>query len=254
LGSLNTKNLRITSESGSQFLYLTIYYFYEKTMDYTLLSDAPLFRGLTAVEIEAILSEVPHRIRKFLAGSLISQSGETVSSLIVVISGTVKGEMVDYAGRVIKIEDIHAPGALASAFMFGKRNRFPVNVVAVSDGELLMIEKPDFLRLLKRNDIILVNFLNMISNRSQFLSEKIKFLTFKTIKGKLAYYILQKAGKESSSVLLNMTQNELADFFGVARPSVGRAIGELEQEGYIEAKGKNIKIIDKEGLADITID
>jgi CRP/FNR family transcriptional regulator, dissimilatory nitrate respiration regulator len=223
-------------------------------MDYSLLSTAPLFKGLTAAEIETILSGVPHRIKKFQAGALISQSGEPVNSLIVVVSGTVKGEMVDYAGRVIKIEDIPAPGALASAFMFGSRNRFPVNVIAISDGELLLIEKPDFLKLLMRKDIILINFLDMISNRSQFLSEKIKFLNFKTIKGKLAHYILQKAGKEKSSVLLDMTQNDLADFFGVARPSVARALGDLEEEGYIEAKGKNIKINDKEGLADLTVD
>ncbi|MCX6253667.1 MAG: Crp/Fnr family transcriptional regulator [Bacteroidia bacterium] len=223
-------------------------------MDYSLLLNAPLFKGLTTGEIETILSGVPHRIKKFQAGSLISQSGEPVNSLMVVINGIVKGEMVDYAGRVIKIEDIPAPGALASAFMFGNRNRFPVNVIAISSVELLLIEKPDFLKLLMRNDIVLVNFLDMISNRSQFLSEKIKFLNFKTIKGKLAHYILQKAGKERSSVILDMTQNDLADFFGVARPSVARALGELEEEGYLEAKGKNIKIIDKERLADLTID
>jgi CRP-like cAMP-binding protein len=155
---------------------------------------------------------------------------------------------------VIKIEDIPAPGALASAFLFGNRKRFPVNVVSVSDGELLIIEKPDFLKLLMRNDIILVNFLDMISNRSQFLSEKIKFLNFKTIKDKLAHYILQKAGKEKSSILLDLTQQELAGFFGVARPSVARALGDLEEEGLIEAKGKNIKILNKKGLADLTIE
>ena len=104
------------------------------------------------------------------------------------------------------------------------------------------------------NDKILVNFLDMISNRTQFLSEKIKFLNFKTIKGKLAYYILQKAGKERSSVILDLTQNDLADFFGVARPSVARALGDLEEEGYIEAHNKNIKILDKKGLADLTLD
>ncbi|MCX6329248.1 MAG: hypothetical protein NTZ85_07005 [Bacteroidia bacterium] len=30
-----------------------------------------------------------------------------------------------------EIEDIPAPGALASAFMFGNRNRFPVNVITI---------------------------------------------------------------------------------------------------------------------------
>jgi CRP-like cAMP-binding protein len=171
-----------------------------------------------------------------------------------VIRGVVKGEMVDFAGRVIKIEDIPAPGALAAAFMFGKRNTFPVNVISVSDGELLLIEKQDFLTLLMKNDIILVNFLDMISSRSQFLSEKIKFLAFKTIRGKLAQYILQKAGKEQSTINLNMTQSDLAEFFGVTRPSVSRALGEMEIDGYIEAKGKIIKIFDKKGLAGLTID
>jgi len=223
-------------------------------MDYSLLSNAPLFNGMTPDDIEIILTKVPFRVKKFQSGSMISQSGEPVNALIIVINGIVKGEMADYAGRVIKIEDIPVPGALASAFMFGSRNRFPVNVIAVTDGELLLIEKPDFLKLLMKYDTLFVNFLDMISNRSQFLSEKIKFLNFKTIKGKLANYILQKAGNDMISVTLGMTQNDLADFFGVTRPSVARALGDLENEGYIEAKGKNIKIIDKKGLADLTID
>jgi CRP-like cAMP-binding protein len=223
-------------------------------MDYNQLSGTPLFKGLSTTDIEAIISLVPYRIRKFMAGTLISQSGETVNSLMIVISGIVKGEMVDDTGKVIKIEDIPAPGTLATAFIFGNRNRFPVNVVAISDGEILSIDKPDFLKLLMRNDIVLVNFLNLISNRSQFLSEKIKFLTFKTIKGKLAHFILQKAEHDRKSIVLDMTQNDLADFFGVARPSVSRALGELEQDGFIEASGKNIIILDRKGLSGLMAD
>jgi CRP/FNR family transcriptional regulator, dissimilatory nitrate respiration regulator len=223
-------------------------------MDYSLISNSPFFKGITPDGIKTILDSVHYNVRKFQTASIICQTGEPVNSLMILLSGIVRGEMTDYAGRVITIEDIPAPGALAPAFMFGNRNRFPVNVVAVSQGELLVIGKSDFLKLLMRNNILLINFLDMISNRSQFLSEKIKFLNFKTIKGKLAYFILQKAGKDGMIVNLGMTQNELADFFGVARPSVARALGDLEEDGYIEAKGKNIKIIDKEGLANITID
>jgi CRP-like cAMP-binding protein len=217
-------------------------------MDYSLLLKAPLFKRLSFEEIDKLLSVVPYRIRKFKAGSLIAQSGEIVDSLMIVITGIVKGEMVDYTGRIIKIEDIPAPGALASAFMFGNRNRFPVNVIAVSTVELLIIEKSEFLKLLMKNDKILINFLDMISNRSQFLSEKIKFLNFKTIKGKLAQFILQRAGENKSEIVLDMTQNDLADFFGVARPSVARALGDMEEEGLIEAKAKSVKILDKKQL------
>ena len=223
-------------------------------MDYSLLSNSPLFKGIFPDEIKLILENTEHRVKKFILGSMICQSGEQVNSLIVVIKGTVKGEMMDYAGHIIKIEDISAPEALAVAFLFGNRNKLPVNVIAVSDVELLLIGKPDFLKLLMNNDVLLVNFLDMISNRSQFLSEKIKFLNFKTIKGKLANFILLKAGKYGTSINLGMTQNNLADFFGVTRPSVARAIGELEEDRYIAAKGKFITILNKKGLSDLTSD
>lgn len=223
-------------------------------MDYSQLVIAPLFKGLSVEEIDSALSVIQGRIRNFKAGSIVAQGGEPVNSLMIVVHGTVTGEMLDETGRVIKIEDIPAPGAIATAFLFGSRNVFPVNVVALTDVELLSIDKPDFLKMLRGNDRVLINFLNMISNRSQFLSEKIKFLNFKTIRAKLAHYILQKALTSTSTIIMDRTQNDLADFFGVARPSVSRALGELEKEGLIEASGKTIRILDRKGLAGLPID
>jgi CRP-like cAMP-binding protein len=223
-------------------------------MDYSILLKSPLFRGMLLEEVISAISVTPYRIRRFNAGSLISQSGEPVNAFMMVIDGVVKGEMVDFSGRVIKIEDIPASGALASAFIFGSRNRFPVNVVAVSDAKLMSIDKADFLKFLKSNEKILANFLDIISNRSQFLSEKIKFLNFKTIKGKMAQYILQIAGPEKSEIKLAMTQNDLAEYFGVTRPSIARVISEMEDEGIISTKGKNLKILDKKRLTELTIE
>jgi len=223
----------------------------KKTMDYELLLNAPLFKRLNMLEIKDILKRLPHSLKKFRAGNIINQSGEPVNKLMMVTAGVVKGEMVDFAGRAIIIEDIPAPGVLASAFMFGKINKFPVNVIAKTDTELLVIGKADFVKLLMSNDKILVNFLDMISNRSQFLTEKIQFLNFKTIKGKLAHLILQKAGKEGLNITLDMTQNEIADFFGVTRPSVARVLGELKNEGYLMGGRGKITILNKIGLAEM---
>jgi CRP-like cAMP-binding protein len=173
---------------------------------------------------------------------------------MIVIAGIVKAEMLDGAGRVIKIEDIPAPGVIAPAFMFGAKNKFPVNVVAIPDTELLTIEKPHFLKLLRSDDRILVNFLDMISDRSQFLSDKIKFLSFRTIRSKLATYILELAGEGNNTVKLDRTQNDLADYFGVARPSIARVLREMEEMGIIRNHGKNVTIIDRDDLTDLTID
>lgn len=221
-------------------------------MDFTILTECPLFRGLTIPEVESIFAVIPFRIKKFKEGSLIAQSGEIVNNLMLVLRGVVKGEMADYSGKLIKIEDIPAPGALAPAFIFGNKNRFPVNIISVSDSEILIIEKTAFLKLLMTNDKVLLNFLDMISNRSQFLSEKIKFLNFKTIKSKLAQYILKLADGNKTSVKMDKTQNDLADYFGVARPSVARALGDLEEEGYIKADGKSVSVLNREGLIGLT--
>lgn len=221
-------------------------------MDLSLLTGCPLFKGLNTEDINSIITRFPFRVKKFNSGTLIAQSGDTVTVLMIVVKGVVKGEMVDYSGKLIKIEDIPAPGALAPAFIFGNKNRFPVNIITVSDTEILVIEKGEFLRLLMLNDRVLLNFLDMISNRSQFLSEKIRFLNFKTIKSKLAQYILTLSGGQKAPVRLDKTQNDLADYFGVARPSVARALGDLEEDGLIKAEGKIIKILDIEGLIGLT--
>jgi len=219
-----------------------------------MLLNAPVFRGLTLEELISAISLTPYRVRKFNPGTMISQSGDPVTSFMMVITGMVKGEMVDYSGRIIKIEDVPAPGAVAAAFIFGSRNRFPVNVIAVSETELLLIDKPEFIKFLKCNDKILANFLDIISNRSQFLSEKIKFLNFKTIRGKLAQYILQSAGADKYEITIGKTQNEIAEYFGVARPSIGRVLSELENEGIILTKGKTLTILDKKRLTELTIE
>jgi CRP-like cAMP-binding protein len=221
-------------------------------MDFTILTECPLFRGLTTPEVDSIFAVIPFRTKKYHADSIIALSGEAVNFLMLVITGIVKGEMVDYSGKLIKIEDIPAPGALAPAFVFGSKNIYPVNIISVTDSEILIIDKSEFLKLLMKNDKVLINFLDMISNRSQFLSEKIKFLNFKTIKSKLAQYILKLAGDNKLTVKMDKTQNDLADYFGVARPSVARALGDMEESRLIKADGKTIIILNREALTGLT--
>ena len=72
-------------------------------------------------------------------------------------------------------------------------------------------------------------YLNTSATHSQMLANKLKFLSFKTIKGKLAQYLLALAGPDRDMVELPLTQNNLAEQFGVARPSLARALGEMAE-------------------------
>ena len=215
----------------------------------TLLA-CPLFKGMNEEEISSVLAESSGRIRTYPRDTLIAQAGEEVLQLQIVLSGSVKGEMMDYTGKVIKIEDILPPRPLAPAFLFGSQNRYPVNITAGEDVELLSIPRDRFLEILQSSKSVLVNFMNIVSSRGQFLSSKLKFLSFSTIKGKLAQYLLDLSAKSGSEEFsLPISQSQLSELFGVARPSVGRAMSELNHEGIIRTEGKMVTIRDRAALS-----
>ena len=215
-----------------------------------LLQDCALFQGMSGDEISKVLVGQLGRIRRYSRGTLIAHAGDRVASLQILLEGSVKAEMVDFTGKVIKIEDIVPPRPLAPAFLFGKRNHYPVNISAAEDVMLLSIPRDSFLLMLQQSERVLVNFIDIVSSRGQFLSSKIKFLSFTSIKGKLAQYLLDLSRQSASGKLvLPHSQSQLAELFGVARPSVGRAMGELNQEGIIRAEGKKVEILDPSGLA-----
>ena len=217
-----------------------------------ILAECPLFIGLNPLELTRLLSECSCRIRTFAKGELVAQAGDEVYFMHIMIQGHVKGEMVDYAGKVIKIEDIAPPRPLAPAFLFGSQNRYPVNITAGEAVRMLSIPRDGFLKMMQVSAQVLRNFVNIVSSRGQFLSSKIKFLSFTTIKGKLAQYLLDLAKKSGSqSFFLPHSQSQLSELFGVARPSVGRAISEMNQQGIIRTEGKQVIILDRSKLSSL---
>ncbi len=213
-----------------------------------VLSKCPLFKGINPEELNALLKDIHYQIKKYQKGQMIAMSGDKCNALMIMLKGSVKGEMMDPSGKSIKIEDIEPPKPLAIAFIFGEENTCPVNIVANNDVELFRLPKDSMIKLLQKSAIFLNNFMDIISNRAQFLSEKIRFLSFQTIRGKLAHYLLQIVGPVDGEVILPKSQEELATMFGVTRPSLGRAIRDMHNDGLIEAKGKSIRILDRKLL------
>ena len=218
---------------------------------YTKLSNSPLFKGIAPNEIEQLISNVPYQIKKYNEETYVASRTDECKSLMIVVKGSVRGEMLDYSGKLLKVEDIYAPRPIAPAFLYGKNNRFPVDVIANSEVSILILPKGSVLRLFQKSDIFLNNYLNAISNRAQFLSQRIWFLSFKTIKGKLAQYILNLLKDNMNGITLPLSQKELAEFFGVARPSLARALGDMEKDGIIDVKRREVTIIDKNRLVEI---
>ena len=211
-------------------------------MDSDDLFLCPICRNVPVNERENFLHELQFKTRCFKKGEWIAQQGDAVNALYILFKGSVKTEMISESGTVLTIETIHAPNPLASAFLFAENNRFPVDVVALEPCEIIIISKESMMQQLTRNEAFLQGFMTFNSNRIHFLSERLKLLSTKTIKGKLAQYILSRS--HHMDFTLHMTQTALADYFGVTRPSLSRSLSEMIDEGIISLKGKSGKVLD----------
>jgi len=198
-----------------------------------------LFKGMEEKVIEELLNELKWYEKKYKKEETISFRGEEIDHFIICMEGELYTEMQKPNGEFVKIDEIKKGGVVASAFVFGNNPKFPVDLYSRTASRLIYIDKFSFLSKMQENRVLLLNYINDISNKTQFLSERIWFnFSNKSISEKLATYFMRNQNDESI-VVLKTTIKELAEKFAVARPSLSRVLKEFLDEGLIEKVGRN---------------
>lgn len=201
------------------------------------LRETVVFNDLDEDTIKDILEKTKYEIKKYSLDEPIAFRGDEVKGLYIILKGTLITEMLTEEGNIIKIEELVPSDVIASAFIFGKNNSFPVDLSAKDEAEVLFVERKEFLKLLFSQEKILENFLNEISNKTQLLTSKIwNSFNNKTIKKKFCDYV-KRNQKNNEFFIENL--GALAEFFGVERPSLSRVLSELVKDEKLERIGRN---------------
>ena len=210
-----------------------------------ILKETVVFNGIDEKTIKNILEKNKYEIKKYSPNESIAFRGDEVRGLYIILKGTLTTEMLTEEGNVIKIEELVPSDVIASAFVFGKKNSFPVDLNAKDEAEILFIERKEFLKILFSKEKILENFLNEVSNKTQLLTSKIwNSFNNKTIKKKFCDYV-KRNQKNNEFFIENL--GALAEFFGVERPSLSRVLSELVKDEKLERIGRNkYRILDGE--------
>lgn len=219
----------------------------------TILSKSSLFKDIEQADIELFLANNLYKIKEYTKNDVFALAGDQVNYLMLVLSGSLIARMVSESGKSIQIDKIDEGRIVAPAMLFATNNVFPVNVIPEGDVSVFFMHKDSFLKAMHQNEKLLHNFIRIVSDINRFLSTKIHSLSLKTIRGKLAEYILLELEKqgEESKIILPLTKQELADKFAVARQALSRSLSELEEEGLILTEGKEIVVQDKNKLSEI---
>lgn len=218
-------------------------------MNPDLLFFCTVCREKSQEEITRIKCTIEHTVKMYKKGEFIARQGDRVMCLYMLTKGRVKTEIVSDSGLALSVEEISAPYPLAAAFLFADDNHFPVDVMALEDCEIILISKSSIEKQMARCPEFLRGFMAFIANRVRFLSERLKIFSQKGIKAKVAYYILQQ--DKNGTFELGRSIASLAEYFGVERPSLSRAISEMVRDEIIEFDaGKGI-ILNYNGIKEL---
>lgn len=216
-------------------------------MDFKTLVKFKLFKGISEAELENLFGKIKYEIKKLKKNDVVFFRDEKVDGLFIVIMGLLSAEMLKSNGDVQKIENLSNGDIIGSAFIFGEDNNLPVDLIVLEEGMLLHIDKNNLLQAFNTNEKFLINFLDEISDKTQFLSNKVwKSFNNKTIKEKVLDYILENT--QSNKVIFKHSIKELAELFGVSRPSLSRVISEFVEDEILKRDGKNKFILNKEKI------
>ncbi len=216
-----------------------------------LLFFCTMCRDKSADELEKLKCTIPHTTKTFKRGEHIAYQGDRVLHLIMLVRGKIKTEIVSNSGVTLPIEELTAPYPLAAAFLFADDNRFPVDVTALEDCEVIFISKESVEKQMAKCPGFLRGFMAFNANRMQYISERLKLFAQKGIKAKVVYYILSK--EQGGKFDLGKSVTALADYFGVERPSLSRAISEMVQKGIITFDSGKGEILDFKALEKLLI-
>lgn len=216
-------------------------------MNKSFIFRCPLCSSIPDSEKEDFTNEVHYNIKSYKKDDWIIWQGEEFTALHILIEGEVRTVMVDEKGDFMHIENIKAPLPIASGFLFAGNTKSPVSVIAKKDARIICIPKENVFMLMKKHDAFMLAILASISNKTQFLSEKIRLTSLRTIKAKIAYYLLKES--EGEDVFqLKTSKHEIANLFGVSRQALSNVMKQLHEDNIINMERRKIKIVKRQTL------
>ena len=125
-------------------------------------------------------------------------------------------------------------------------------VTAIEDSKLFIIQRSEFLDLIKKYPEVSIALLTELTKRLRGATMKIKALSLKDAEGKVATVLLQLAddvGKIRQGVVeidhLPL-QQELANMAGTSRETISRTLHSFAKKGWVQLDGSRLRITDYE--------
>ncbi len=214
-----------------------------------LLSKSEIFRGIKEDEILTMLNCLSGKIRKYKKGEYIFTVGDRVSSVALILEGSVHIQKEDYWGNLSILNKMSEGDTFGEAYSVLSSNKAENNAVAVADSLILYLDLKKILTvcssLCSFHNQLIMNTYTVLSAKNVSLTQKIGYLSQRTTREKLFSYLSDQSIKaKSTSFTIPFNRQQLADFLAVDRSAMCSELSKMQKDGIISYNKNNFILKD----------
>lgn len=214
----------------------------------SLLRAHPFFKDIGDAAIDWLVPRaVTHRVRK---GAIIFRKGDTGSKLYAVCAGAVRISAPSEQGNYAVFNMI-SPGDIFGEIAFLDRGPRTADAVVVESGEVMAIDRRDFILLLREHPEISMRLIEILCSRLRRTSEQVEDVIFLGLPHRLAKVLVHLYGRSSTKGAPNkisITQHELSQMIGASRESTNKQLREWQRRNWLRLERNSVVVLAPEAL------
>jgi len=216
-----------------------------------ILRNHPIFGGLRADLLERITS---YAVRRTVPrGTTIFTKGDPGTSLFVIYSGAVKVSSPSSGGRRA-IFNLVSEGTVVGEIALLDGLPRTADATAVTDCELIVIERRDFVPLIHAQPEIALRIIELLCGRLRQTTEQLEDIMFLDLPGRLAktlLHLIKGAKLSPSGPKVTLTQSDIGKIIGMSRESTNKQLRAWQDRRWLLLERGGIVILNPEALAEV---
>ena len=183
--------------------------------------------------------------------ALLFESGTEATGFYAVLAGRMKIFRTSPTGKE-HILHVFGPGELFGEVAVFQGGTFPANAQTLEESRTLFIPRRDFRDMLGREPDMALKMMGLLAGRLRSLVNKVDDLTLKETPSRVAaYLLLLRSSQGGDSFKLDLPKGQIAFYLGTIQETLSRILKRFVDEELIELRGKEITILDADGLQDL---
>lgn len=216
----------------------------------------PIFSALNYEELVKISDLVTHR--EYQKGDMLLHEGEKPGCVYIMNEGSVKAFKYTHDGRE-QILYVFAEGDFfGEQYLMGDKTA-AYHVEALEAVKTCVLSRTDFHRLLTKYPGIAIKIIETLDDRLAHMEQSLQSMGVRSVDARVASLLLYYADiygspdKEGILVRLPLSREGIANYLGVARETISRKFGHMENECLIRTiNNRTILVLNRAGLAQVS--